>query len=65
MSGGGVTPLRCDMETDCEQPVGYIDDKGFAYCVEHGLERQQWRSCRKLRPHELRRLQRGEQLAAY
>lgn len=65
MSGGGSTPLRCDMETDCTQSVTYIDNKGYAYCTEHGLDRQQWRPCRNLRPHELRRLQRGEPLAAY
>lgn len=57
--------LRCDMETDCVQPVTYIDNDGFAYCTGHGLDRQQWQPCRKLRPHELRRLQRGEQLASY
>lgn len=57
--------LRCDMELDCTQPVTYIDDDGFAYCTDHGLDRQQYQRCRKLRPHELRRLQRGEQLAAY
>jgi hypothetical protein len=57
--------LTCDMERDCTEPVTYIDDKGYAYCTAHGLDRQAWRSCRKLRPHELRRLQRGEQLAHY
>jgi hypothetical protein len=57
--------LRCDMATDCQAPVTHIDDKGYAYCTEHGRERQAWRRCRKLRPAELRKLQRGEQLAHY
>ena len=57
--------LTCDMERDCVSPVTMIDDKGYAYCEAHGLERRYWRPCRKLRPHELRRLLRGEQLKSY
>lgn len=55
--------LRCDM--GCMNPVTMIDNKGFAYCAEHGMERRFYMPCRKLRPHELRKLQRGEALARY
>lgn len=57
--------LHCDMTKECPHDVTYIDDDGYAYCTDHGLERQQYQRCRKLRPHELRRLQRGEQLRRY
>jgi hypothetical protein len=57
--------LRCDMENDCESPVTHIDDKGYAYCETHGLQRRYYRPCRKLRPHEVKKLQRGEALARY
>lgn len=57
--------LKCDMTHDCMGEVTHIDDDGFAYCTPHGQTRQQYQSCRKLRPHELRRLQRGEQLKRY
>jgi hypothetical protein len=65
MSGGGTTPLRCDMKHECTEPIAYIDDKGFIYCAPHGVARKYWRRCRKLRPHELRKLTRGEPLATY
>lgn len=55
----------CDMVEDCVEPVTYIDDKGFVYCTPHGLDRQTYRRCRKLRLHELRRISRGEQVAHY
>ena len=57
--------LRCDMNRECTEPVSHIDDKGYGYCTAHGQQRQEYRRCRKLRPHELRRLQRGEQLTRY
>lgn len=57
--------LRCDMEDDCTKPVTHIDQKGYAYCEPHGIERRWYVPCRKLRPHELRKLQRGEALARY
>jgi hypothetical protein len=60
-----VIQLRCDMTADCRQPVTYIDDNGYIYCTEHGQERQSWRRCRKLRPFELTRLKRGEQVTKY
>jgi len=57
--------LSCDMEATCTEPVTHIDNKGFAYCTSHGVARRDWVPCRKLRPWELRRLQRGEPLARY
>lgn len=55
----------CDMEEACTAPVAMMDDKGFIYCAEHGLDRRWYRRCRKLRPHELRRIERGEQVTRY
>lgn len=61
-----MTSLHCDMTEDCPDPVTMIDDHGFIYCTDHGMDRRIWRyACRKLRPHELRRLERGEQVAHY
>jgi hypothetical protein len=60
-----MTKLTCDMTDDCFEPVTYIDSSGYAYCTGHGLDRQTYEPCRKLRPHELHRLQRGEQLRRY
>jgi hypothetical protein len=58
---------HCDMRDDCELSISMIDDKGFVYCEHHGLLRRdwRWRKCRKLRPHELNRLARGEQVKSY
>jgi hypothetical protein len=62
-----MTDLRCNMETDCREPITHIDESGFIYCHTHGLDRQagMWKRCRKLRPHELNRLKRGEQVTRY
>ena len=57
--------VKCDMRKDCTEPVTMLDSAGFAYCTTHGLERRQYEPCRKLRPYELRRLERGEQLTKY
>ena len=57
--------LTCDMREDCTEPVTHIDSSGFAYCTPHGIDRRAWKPCRKLRPWELRRLERGEQLRRY
>lgn len=53
------------MVKGCGGEVAYVDEKGFVYCVGHGVQRQERMRCRKLRPHELRRLVRGEQLDCY
>lgn len=61
----GTTDLLCDMESGCTGEVTMLDDKGYVYCTDHGLQRRGWRLCRKLRPHELNRLRRGEPLKGY
>jgi hypothetical protein len=60
-----MTALKCDMSTSCTAPVTMIDVKGYIYCTEHGLRRRTFQRTRKLRPHELRRLERGEPVARY
>jgi len=57
--------LQCDMVKDCAAPVTHLDRKGYAYCTPHGIERRGCQPCRKLRPWELRRLERGQPLARY
>lgn len=57
--------LRCEWSEECADPVTHLDNKGFVYCTGHGLERRGRRPCRKLRPHELRRLERGEPVKRY
>lgn len=56
---------KCDMQADCIEPVTHIDQDGFAYCTDHGLARRAYQPCRKLRPAELAKLARGEQIAKY
>jgi hypothetical protein len=55
----------CDMHADCDQPVAMLDQKGYVYCAVHGASRQTSQPCRKLRPHELNRLRRGELIERY
>lgn len=57
--------LKCDMEKDCEQTVTHIDNKGYVYCREHGIERKSYRPCRMLKPKELAQLKTGTPLASY
>lgn len=61
--------MQCEMSDDCKAPVTMLESKGYVYCTEHGLDRREsnrGRShVRKLRPHELRKLERGEVLAKY
>ena len=57
--------LRCDMTHTCDTPVTHIGDKGFIYCTNHAGDRKGWERVRKLRPHELNRLKRGQQIAKY
>jgi hypothetical protein len=62
-----MTTLRCEYTADCPGAVTHIDNKGFIYCQRHGQIRRESRhgGCRKLRPHELRRLERGEKVKSY
>lgn len=59
--------LECNMKDDCTSPITHIDEKGFIYCKEHGLERKQShrKRCRQLKPKELKDLQSGKQLKEY
>jgi hypothetical protein len=57
--------LNCDGWCDKTGSVTHIDQAGFAYCTPCGERRRQSEPCRKLRPWELRKLERGEQLARY
>lgn len=56
---------RCDMDHDCTEPTTYIDENGFIYCTEHGIDRQYWKRCRKMRPHEVNRIKRGLPVERY
>lgn len=60
-------PLRCEMADDCYAPVTMIENKGYMYCTDHGIARRDppRNKTRKLRPHELRKLERGEALTRY
>ena len=54
--------LCCDMQEGCTQRVTNIDIKGFVYCAPHGEARKAYCRCRKLKPAELRKLERGESI---
>ena len=58
--------LRCDMKRDCAAPVSMLDNKGFVYCADHGLQRREGGiPCRKLRPSEIKQLERGQAIRSY
>jgi len=65
MSTTTTGDLQCDWGEDCHAEISHIDSNGFIYCTPHGVQRRDWRPCRKLRPHELARLRRGEQVTRY
>lgn len=45
--------LACQMKTNCTGNVTHIDTKGFVYCSAHGIQRQQYSSCRKMTIKEI------------
>lgn len=57
--------LRCDGWCENTGAVAMIDQGGYAYCEPCGMTRRQYEPCRKLRGWELRKLERGGQLAHY
>jgi hypothetical protein len=57
--------VQCDMTADCKTAVSHIDSAGFVYCAFHGEQRRRYEPCRKLRPHELRKVLRGEPVTKY
>lgn len=54
-----MTTLHCDMDKECAASVTHVDVDGYVYCQRHGEQRKSYKRCRKLRPAEKRRLQRG------
>lgn len=53
--------LACDMLSDCTDEVTHIESKGYVYCTGHGKDRKGYgHRVRKLRPHEVRKLERSE-----
>lgn len=61
-----VRPLTCGMRKDCGAPVTMLDEKGFAYCTEHGVERRSHGPrCRRLTTAELLQLRLSIPLAGY
>lgn len=48
------------MLSTCTEPVSYVDNNGYVYCLLHGIDRKFSRPCRKLTAAELRRLLSGE-----
>lgn len=58
-----MTTVKCDGHRDCTAPVTHVDNKGWAYCAEHGADRKAWRPTRKLRAWELARLMVGKTIA--
>lgn len=50
-----TTPVTCAMRSDCRRAVSHVDENGF-YCATCAAARRAWKSCRKLRPAEIRRL---------
>lgn len=59
-----MSALKCSYS--CGVPVTHIDEKGFVYCEYHGLLRRACGVlCRKLRGHELKRLEAGKPLLRY
>jgi hypothetical protein len=42
-----------------------IDHKGFAYCTEHGKERQAYCRTRRMRPWEVKLIATGTPLPSY
>lgn len=60
-----MNAIKCDGKSDCPDGATYIDSRGWAYCARHAPGSGGGILCRKLRPHEVRRLERGEALAHY
>lgn len=50
-----TTPVSCSMRSDCRRAVSHVDENGF-YCASCVVARRAWKSCRKLRPAEVKRL---------
>lgn len=64
-AAAATDPFACQVHDDCTGSVTHIDQSGFLYCTSHGLQRRASQPCRKLRPHEITRLENGGQIAKY
>jgi hypothetical protein len=49
--------LKCDMTKDCNGIVTHVDSSGFIYCAKHAEIRKRSKSCRKLKPSEIKKLE--------
>jgi len=68
MSWDTDNALKCDGGWSCcDHHVTMIGNKGYAYCSPCGISRREsgYENVRKLRPHELAKLLRGEVLTRY
>jgi hypothetical protein len=66
LNGGTTGQIICDMSADCRAEATHIDESGFVYCPKDAERRKDsGRRARKLRPHEVNRLRRGEPLDRY
>ena len=54
-----MSKLTCQMVDGCTAAVSHIDNKGYVYCAAHGVERRDWRPCRRMRRWEIRELEAG------
>ena len=57
--------LQCEMYRECPSEATHLDQKGFIYCEVHGVARRRFYPCRKMRPHEVRRLLTGRTINKY
>ena len=58
--------LKCDGEKGCKKPVTYITNKGFLLCDDHRPAKgDRYTRARKLRPGEIKKLEKGETLGKY
>jgi hypothetical protein len=51
--------LKCDMHNECGAQVTHFDEKGFAYCRDHGIARKSPHRCRQLSTGERKALEAG------
>ena len=65
MPDWGTPRPQCEMEKDCAETVTHLDNSGYIYCTAHGIQRRRYQPCRKLRAHELRRIERGDTVKTY
>lgn len=55
--------LTCAGDVACTSRITHIDNKGWTYCTQHGVNRQVHVPCRKMTKTEVETLQRGETIS--